>query len=97
MDSIIKCLCAKPWPIPEPKVTLSVGKFSVAKIEELGQFRAKVMDFRHPGIDLVPSAGLLANEKKPLEKAEEMKEGGLGGLRQVTKSFSDGPDPDLGP
>jgi hypothetical protein len=34
MDLIIRCLFAKPWPFVEPKVTLSVGKFSVEKVEE---------------------------------------------------------------
>ncbi len=62
-----------------------------------GQFRAKVMDFRHPGIDFVASVGLLVTDNKSLEIEEEIKEVDLGGLRQVTKSFSDGPDPDLGP
>ena len=55
------------------------------------------MDFRHPGIDFVASVGLLVTDNKSLEIEEEIKEVDLGGLRQVTKSFSDGPDPDLGP
>ena len=36
MDLIIICLFAKHWPFVEPKATLSVGKFSVEKIEALG-------------------------------------------------------------
>ena len=66
MDLIIGCLFAKPWPIVEPKVALSVGKFSVEKIKELGQCWAIVGDLRHPGIDFVASVGLLVNDKKVL-------------------------------
>ena len=55
------------------------------------------MDFRRPGIDFVASAGLLVNDKKSLEKDEEIKEVDLGGRRQVTKSLGDGPDPDIDP
>ena len=94
---IIMCLFAKPWPIVEPKVALNVGKFSVEKIKELGPCWAKVVDLRHPGIDFVASVGLLVKEEKSLEKEEEIKEVDIGCLGQVTKSFSDGPDPDLVP
>ena len=97
MDLVSRCLFAKPWPFVEPKVTLSVGKFSVEKIGELGQCWAKVVDLRHPGINFVASAGLLVNDRKSLDKEEEIKEVDIGGLRQVTKSFSDGTDPDLDP
>jgi hypothetical protein len=55
------------------------------------------VDLRHPGIDFVASVGLLVTDNKSLEIEEEIKEVDLGGLRQVTKSFSDGPDPDLDP
>ena len=57
-----------------------------------------MVGLRHPGIDFVASVGLLVNGKKSLEKEEEdIKEVDLRGLRQATKSFSDGPDPDLDP
>ena len=52
----------------EPKVTLSVGKFSVEKVEDLGARWAKLVDLRHPGIDFVASVGLLVNDKRSLEK-----------------------------
>ena len=97
MVLIIRCLFAKPWPSVEPKVTLSVGKFSVEQIEELGPCWAKGVDLRHPGIGFVASDGLLVKEKKSLEKEEDIKEVDLGGFRQVTKSLSDGPDFDLDP
>ena len=76
-------------------MTLSAGKFSVKKIEELGPRWDKVAGLRHPGINFVASVGLL--DEKSLEKEEEMKEVDFGGLREVTKSSSDGPDPDLDP
>ena len=76
MDLINRCLFAKPWPFVEPKVTLSVGKFSVEKIEELGPCWAKVVDLRHPIINFAASAGLL--DKKSLENEEEIKEVDLG-------------------
>ena len=56
-----------------------------------------MVDLRYPCVDFAASAGLLINDKKFLEKCEEMHEADLGGLKQVTKSFSDGPDPDLDP
>ena len=59
MDLILRCLFSKPWPNVEPKVALSVGKFSVEKIEELGPCWAKVVDLRHPSIDFAASDGLL--------------------------------------
>ena len=55
------------------------------------------MDLRHPGIDFAASAGLLVNDKKSLDNEEEIKEVDLGGLRQVTQSLSDGPDPGIAP
>ena len=61
----------------EPKLTIGVGKFSVEKIEELGQCWAKVVDLRHPGINFVASVGLLVNDKKSLEKEEEIMEVGI--------------------
>ena len=50
MGLIIRRVFSKPWPNVEPKATLSVGKFSVEKIEEMGQCWAKVVDLKHPGI-----------------------------------------------
>ena len=55
-------------------MTLSVGKLSVGKIEELGICWAKMVDLRHPGIDFAASAGLLVNDNKSLEKEEEIKD-----------------------
>ena len=48
MDLITSCLLSKPWPIVEPKVTLSVGKFSVEKIAESGPCWAKLVEFQAP-------------------------------------------------
>ena len=57
----------------DPKATLSVGKFSVEKIEELGPCWDKLVNLRHPGIDFVASVGLLVNAKKSLAKEEDIK------------------------
>ena len=61
----------------------------------MGPCWAKLVDLRHPDINFAASAGLL--DKKSLEKDAEIKGVDRGGLKQVTKSFSDGPDPDLDP
>ncbi len=85
MDLIIRCLFAKPWPFVEPKVTLSVGKFYVENIEELGPCWAKVVHLKHPGINFAASAGLL--DKKSLEKEEDIKEVDLGGSQASHKEL----------
>ena len=94
IDLILRCLFNKPWPQVEPAVTLTVGKFSVEKIEDLGRQWAKVVDLRHPGLDFAVASGL---QEEPKEKHEDIKEVNLEGLRVAKRTSSDGPDPDLDP
>ena len=87
-DLIIICMFAKPWPFVEPNVTLSLGKFSVEKIEEFGHVGLKWWTSGTHALTLLPLL-VCWSMTKSLEKDEEIKEVGLGGFRQVTKSFSD--------
>ena len=97
IDMIMRCLFAKPWPLVEPRVLLPVGKFTAEKIKDLGPSWAKVVDHRHPSLDFAASAGLLSEDKESLiQREEDNKELNLDPIRKVTRSLSDGPEPDLG-
>ena len=95
-DLIIRCLFSKPWPKLEPRVALSVGKFSLEKIQDLGAFWANRVDLKHPGLTFATEAGLESESKEALkDKEEQQKEVDLQNLRELKKGSSDGPDPDL--
>ena len=95
-DLIIRCLFSKPWPKLEPRVALSVGKFSLEKIQYLGAFWANSVDLKHPGLTFAKDAGLELESKEALkEKEEQQKEVDLQNLRELKKATSDAPDPDL--
>ena len=95
-DLIIRCLFSKPWPKHEPKVTLSVGRFSQGKIHDLGPFWANGVDLKHPGISFAKEAGLESKEALK-DKEEQQKEVDLQSLRELKPESSDGlePGPDL--
>ena len=77
-DLIIRCLFSKPWPKLEPRVALSVGRFSQEKIQELGAFWANSVDLKHPGLTFAEDAGLEFESKEALkEKGGAAKGGGL--------------------
>ena len=67
---IIRCLFSKPWPKLEPRVTLSVGKFSLEKIQDLGAFWANSVDLKHPGLTFAKDAGLEFESKEALRELE---------------------------
>ena len=95
-DLIIRCLFSKPWPKLEPRVTLSVGRISQEKIQDLGAFWANSVDLKHPGLTFATDAGLELESKEALkEKEEQQKEVDLQNLRELKKATSDAPDPDL--
>ena len=85
-DLILRCLFSKPWPKLEPKVTLSVGRFSIEKIQELGAFWASSVDLKHPGLTFAKDAGLELESKEALkDKEEQQKEVDLQNLRELKK------------
>ena len=94
---IIRCVFSKGWPCVVPPVNLALGRFSVEKIKDLGHCWAKVVDHKHPGLNFAAMAGLLVDDKDDLGQKEDNQEVDLGALRKLTKSISDGPDPELGP
>ena len=69
-DLIIRCLFSKPWPKLEPRVTLSVGRFSQEKIQDLGAFWANSVDLKHPGLTFAKDAGLEFESKEALRELE---------------------------
>ena len=93
MDLFIRCLFSKPWPSLEPKVLLPVGKFSQAKIMDLGHAWAKYLDNKHKDLNFGETTGL---KEEPEVDKEEAKEINLEGIRSLKKVGSEGPDPDLG-
>ena len=72
-DLITRCLFSKPWPKLEPKVALSVGRFSIEKIQELGAFWASSVDLKHPGLTFATDAGLELESKEALKEKRNSK------------------------
>ena len=95
-DLIIRCLFSKPWPKLEPRVALSVGKFSLEKIQYLGAFWANSVDLKHPGLTFAKDAGLEFESKEALRELERPGRRGPGNFK-LTSEYNEAKGDRRGP
>ena len=79
---IIRCVFSNAWPNLEPKVALPVGRFSQDKMHELAPYWARVVDWKHPGLNFAKESGLVIESKEDIKGKEDLdKEVDLTNLR----------------
>ena len=89
---LVRCQFAKPWPEDlEPRLKMPLCKLADQKIHDLGVHWAKAVDLRNPGLGFADKAGLQEEIKEDADASSSVS---LQSLRSLTRSLSEGPEPD---